>query len=162
MLNVLITPLLKGLKGLFEWYNRLTPTMKGFVTGLAIAIPVIGTVTASITILTTVIIALKAAINPIVGVISLLAAGLTAAGFAFAANTVETDNAEESLARYKRQAEEARVKLDGLIAGLASFNEMVAQSRHAQRVHVQDVPLPAGATRSGRRSSKRESGITRL
>ncbi|MCD4829749.1 MAG: hypothetical protein K8R90_10015 [Candidatus Cloacimonetes bacterium] len=98
--------------------------------------------TASITILTTVIIALKAAINPIVGVISLLAAGLTAAGFAFAANTVETDNAEEALARYKRQAEEARVKLDGLIAGLTDFNEMVAQSRHAQRVHVQERLYP--------------------
>ncbi len=129
MLNVLITPLLKGIKSLFEWYNKLTPTVKGFVTGLAIAIPIIGTVTTAITILTTAVIALKSAINPVVGIISLVVGGLTAAGFAFAANTVETGNAEDALARYKRQADEAKTKMDGLIANLIDFNELIRRSR---------------------------------
>jgi len=129
MLNVLIEPLLKGIRDLFEWYNQLTPAVKGFVTGLVVAIPVIGAVTTAITVLTTVVIALKAAINPIVGVISLLAAGATAAGFAFASSSSATRNAEESLERYKRQAEEARQKLDDLIAGMTSFSELVSESR---------------------------------
>ncbi len=129
MLNVLITPLLKGIKALFIWYNKLTPTVKGFVTGLAIAVPIIGTVTTAITILTTVIIALKAAINPVVGIISMVVGGLTAAGFAFAASAVETNNAEDALARYKRQAQDAKTKMDDLIANLVDFNELVRRSR---------------------------------
>jgi len=129
MLNVLIEPLLKGIRDLFDWYNQLTPVVKGFVTGLVVAIPVIGAVTTAITVLTTVVIALKAAINPVVGVISLLAAGATAAGFAFASSSSATRNAGESLERYKRQVEEARQKLDELIAGMTSFSELVSESR---------------------------------
>lgn len=129
MLNVLITPLLKGVKALFTWYNKLTPTVKGFVTGLAIAIPIIGAVTTAITILTTAIIALKTAINPVVGIISLVVGGITAAGFAFAASAVETNNAEDALARYKRQAQEAKTKMDDLIANMIDFNELVSRSR---------------------------------
>jgi len=129
MLNVLITPLLKGIKALFVWYNKLTPTMKGFVTGLAIAIPIIGSVTTAITILTTVIIALKTAINPVVGIISMVVGALTATGFAFAASTVETNNAEAAMARYKRQAIDAKTKMDDLIANLVDFNELIRRSR---------------------------------
>lgn len=129
MLYVLITPLLKGIKSLFEWYNKLTPTLQGFVTGLAIAIPIIGAVTTAITILTTAIIALKTAINPVVGIISMIVGGLTAAGFAFAASAIETNNAEDALARYKRQAQEAKTKLDDLIVNMTDFNELVSRSR---------------------------------
>lgn len=129
MLNTLITPLLKGIKSLFDWYNKLTPAVKGFVAGLVIAIPVIGTITTAITILTSAIIALKTAINPVVGVLSLLAVGLTATGFAFASTKVETENAEEALARYKKQAQDAKDKMDSLIANMTSFNELVRESR---------------------------------
>lgn len=128
MLNILITPLLKGLKSLFQWYNKLNPTMKGFVAGLVIAIPVIGSVATAITILTSTIIALKSAINPVVGIISLVVGGLTAAGFAFAANAEATQNAENAMARYKRQAEEAKTKMDGLIANMIDFNELIRRS----------------------------------
>lgn len=129
MLNTLITPLLKGIKSLFDWYNKLTPAVKGFVAGLVIAIPVIGTITTAITILTSAVIALKTAINPVVGVLSLLAVGLTATGFAFASTKVETENAEEALARYKKQAQDAKDKMDSLIANMTSFNELVRESR---------------------------------
>ncbi len=129
MLNTLITPLLKGIKSLFDWYNKLTPAVKGFVAGLVIAIPVIGTITTAITILTSAVIALKTAINPVVGILSLLAVGLTATGFAFASSKVETDNAKESLARYQKQAQEAKEKMDSLIANMKSFNDLVRDSR---------------------------------
>lgn len=129
MLYTLITPLLKGVKSLFEWYNHLTPSVKGFVAGLVIAIPVIGTITTAITILTSAVIALKTAINPVVGIVSLLAVGLTATGFAFASTKVETKNAEESLARYKKQAQDTKDKMDNLIANMTSFNELIRKSR---------------------------------
>ncbi|HPW53973.1 MAG TPA: hypothetical protein PK631_06320, partial [Erysipelotrichaceae bacterium] len=93
MLNVLITPLLSGLKSLFEGYQKLSPIMKGFVTALVLAVPVIGTVVTSITVLTTAFIALKTAINPVAGIVSLIVTALVSAGFGYASYKLSVESA---------------------------------------------------------------------
>ncbi len=93
MLNQIVNPLIKGLKSLMDAYNGLSPVMKGFVTGITVAIPLVVTVTTTIVALTAAVAALKTAINPVAGSIGLIIGALTAAGFAIAASTLETEEA---------------------------------------------------------------------
>ncbi len=115
MLNVLITPLLSGLKSLFEGYQKLSPIMKGFVTALVLAVPVIGTVATSITVLTTAFIALKTAINPVAGIVSLIVTALVSAGFGYASYRLSVDSAKDSQKTYNKEVETTDEKMKKLI-----------------------------------------------
>ena len=115
MLNVLITPLLSGLKSLFEGYQKLSPIMKGFVTALVLAVPVIGTVVISITVLTTAFIALKTAINPVAGIVSLIVTALVSAGFGYASYKLSVESAKDSQKSYNKEVENTDDKLKKLI-----------------------------------------------
>jgi hypothetical protein len=91
MLTTLINPLLKGLKLLMDAYNSLSPVMKGFVAGIVVAIPIIGTVTTAVTALTAAYHALKVAMNPVAGIIGIAVGALSALGFGLAAASMKTD-----------------------------------------------------------------------
>jgi hypothetical protein len=77
-------------------YNSLSPIMKGFVTGLAVAIPVIATVTTAITALTAAYHALQVAMNPVAGIIGISVGALSALGLGLAAASIKTDVMVES------------------------------------------------------------------
>lgn len=91
MLTAMINPLLSGLKLLMDAYNSLSPVMKGFVAGIVIAIPVIGTVTTAVTALTAAYHALQVAMNPVAGIIGIAVGALSILGFGLAAASVKTD-----------------------------------------------------------------------
>lgn len=91
MLEIILTPLLEKIKSLMEAYGKLTPVMKGFVTGVVVAIPIIATLATTITALTAAYHALHLAINPVVGILSLVAGAATIAGFSIAAASMEAD-----------------------------------------------------------------------
>ena len=96
MLTVLINPLLQGLGWLMDSYNSLSPVMKGFVTGIVIAVPVIATITTAITALTAAYHALQLAINPVAGIIGITVGALSALGLGLAAASIKTDVMVES------------------------------------------------------------------
>jgi hypothetical protein len=96
MLTTLINPLLKGLKLLMDAYNSLSPVMKGFVAGIVIAIPIIGTVTTAVTALTAAYHALRVAMNPVAGIIGITVGALSALGLGLAAASIKTDVMVES------------------------------------------------------------------
>ncbi|MDD2229823.1 MAG: hypothetical protein PHY48_10475 [Candidatus Cloacimonetes bacterium] len=91
MLTAMINPLLSGLKLLMDAYNSLSPVMRGFVAGIVIAIPVIGTVTTAVTALTAAYHALQVAMNPVAGIIGIAVGALSILGFGLAAASVKTD-----------------------------------------------------------------------
>ena len=115
MLTVIITPVLRGLKALMEGYQSLSPVMKGFVTGLAIAIPVIGTVTTAVITLTAAFHALKIAINPVAGVIGLVVGAVAGLGFAYAATEVANQAAMDTQDQYQESVERTSLSVDQLI-----------------------------------------------
>jgi hypothetical protein len=96
MLTVLINPLLQGLGWLMDAYNSLSPVMKGFVTGIVIAVPVIATITTALTALTAAYHALQLAINPVAGIIGITVGALSALGLGLAAASIKTDVMVES------------------------------------------------------------------
>ena len=96
MLTTLINPLLQGLGWLMDAYNSLSPVMKGFVAGIVIAIPIIGTVTTAVTALTAAYHALRVAMNPVAGIIGITVGALSALGLGLAAASIKTDVMVES------------------------------------------------------------------
>ncbi len=92
MLTALINPLLQGLKLLMEAYNSLSPVMKGFVTGIIVAIPIIGTVTTAVITLTAAYHALQVAMNPVAGIIGIAVGALSALGFGLAAASMSSED----------------------------------------------------------------------
>jgi hypothetical protein len=96
MLTALVNPLFQGLKWLMDAYNSLSPVMKGFVAGLVIAVPVIGTVTTAITALTAAYHALRVAMNPVAGIIGISVGVLSALGLGLAAASMKTDSFAEA------------------------------------------------------------------
>ena len=115
MLTVIITPVLKGLAALMEGYQSLSPVMKGFVTGLAVAIPVIATVTTAVITLTAAFHALKIAINPVTGVIGLVVGAVAGLGFAYAATEVANQAAMDTQDQYQESVERTSLSVDQLI-----------------------------------------------
>jgi hypothetical protein len=116
MLGTLIHPILAGLKNLYEWYNNLNPLMKGFVTGLAVAVPVIISVATAITTLTVAFNALKVAINPVAGIISIAVGALAMLGFAYASTKVANDAAISSQSDYKDTVDTTTESVETLVA----------------------------------------------
>ncbi|PKN77655.1 MAG: hypothetical protein CVU48_10880 [Candidatus Cloacimonetes bacterium HGW-Cloacimonetes-1] len=96
MLTVMINPLLQGLRWLMDAYQSLSPVMKGFVAGIVVAIPLIGTVTTAVITLTAAYHALQVAMNPVVGIIGLAVGALSALGLGLAAASVKTDTVTAS------------------------------------------------------------------
>ncbi len=96
MLQVLITPLLQGLKWLMESYNSLSPVLKGFAAGIMIAIPLVVSITTGIVALTAAVHALKTAINPVAGTIGIIVGLLSAVGFGLASAKLSMDAAGEA------------------------------------------------------------------
>jgi len=115
MLNVLVAPLLTGLKNLFTWFNNLSPVMRGFVTGLAVAIPTIVSVTSVITGLTVAINALKVAINPVAGVIGIVVGALAALGFAYASTKLASSNATAAQQDLRQEVDRTTRSVDELV-----------------------------------------------
>jgi hypothetical protein len=91
MLTVLINPLLSGLRWLMDAYQSLSPVMQGFVAGIVVAIPLIGTVTTAVITLTAAYHALKVAMNPVAGIIGLAVGAFSALGLGLAAASVKTE-----------------------------------------------------------------------
>ena len=116
MLTVLITPLLKGLRSLMEGYQSLSPIMKGFVTGLMIAIPVIGTVTTAVITLTAAYHALKIAINPVAGIIGLAVGAVAGLGFAYASTQIANQSAMETQDEYRDSVDRTAESVESLVA----------------------------------------------
>jgi len=108
MLTAMINPLLKGLKLLMDAYNSLSPVMKGFVTGIVIAIPIIGTVTTAVTALTAAYHALQTAMNPVAGIIGIAVGALSALGFGLAAASMKTDQVTASQRTMKDEIKDAQ------------------------------------------------------
>jgi len=108
MLTAMINPLLKGLKLLMDAYNSLSPVMKGFVTGIVIAIPIIGTVTTAVTALTAAYHALQVAMNPVAGIIGIAVGALSALGFGLAAASMKTDQVTASQRTMKDEIKDAQ------------------------------------------------------
>jgi hypothetical protein len=79
MLKTLINPILTGLKGMYEWFLKLSPQWKSIVAGLVSVGPVVATVATMITVLRTAVLALNAALaaNPVALVIAGFAALIT-------------------------------------------------------------------------------------
>ncbi len=107
MLTTLINPLLKGLKLLMDAYNSLSPVMKGFVAGIVIAIPIIGTVTTAVTALTAAYHALQIAMNPVAGIIGIAVGALSALGFGLAAASTKTDQVSVAQRSMKDEIKDA-------------------------------------------------------
>lgn len=107
MLDVLIAPLLQGLKNLMDWFQQLPSGVQGLIAGLALAVPTVIAVATAITTLIAAITALKAAINPVAGIVSLIVGGLTAAGVAYAATRVNTDEAAKSQKSFANEVKSA-------------------------------------------------------
>ncbi len=129
MLNVIISPLLKGIREVFRWYQDLSPVMKGFVTSLALSIPVIASVTTAITVLTTAFIALKSAINPVAGIISLVVASLAAAGFGYASYRLSVDSAKQSQKEYNQELTLTDERLNKLMLANREYAESLNYSQ---------------------------------
>ncbi len=115
MIQVIINPLLNGLKNLMEWYQSLNPVMKGFVTGLAVAIPVVTAVATAVITLTAAVSALKIAFNPVVGIISAVVTGLSLIGFAWASTKVASDTAEKAAESYQKSVDETTISTEKLV-----------------------------------------------
>jgi hypothetical protein len=98
-----------------EGYQSLSPVMKGFVTGLAVAIPVIATVTTAVITLTAAFHALKIAINPVAGVIGLVVGAVAGLGFAYAATEVANQAAMDTQDQYQEAVERTSLSVDQLI-----------------------------------------------
>lgn len=96
MLAQVFSPVLKGLKALMDGFNSLSPVMKGVVAGLGLAIPVIVTLTTTITALTAAVAALKIAINPVVGILSLVTGAVVAGAVAYGSYASAADAAAAS------------------------------------------------------------------
>ncbi|HPB09018.1 MAG TPA: hypothetical protein PK802_04960 [Candidatus Cloacimonadota bacterium] len=107
MLTTLINPLLRGLRLLMDAYDSLSPVMKGFVTGIVIAIPIIGTVTTAITALTAAYHALQVAMNPVAGIIGIVVGALSALGFGLAAASMKTDEVSTAQRSMKDEIKDA-------------------------------------------------------
>jgi hypothetical protein len=107
MLTTLINPLLQGLRLLMNAYNSLSPVMKGFVTGIVVAIPIIGTVTTAVTALTAAYHALQVAMNPVAGIIGIAVGALSALGFGLAAASTKTDEVSVAQRSMKDEIKDA-------------------------------------------------------
>ena len=107
MLTTLINPLLQGLRLLMDAYDSLSPVMKGFVTGIVIAIPIIGTVTTAVTALTAAYHALQVAMNPVAGIIGIAVGALSALGFGLAAASTKTDEVSVAQRSMKDEIKDA-------------------------------------------------------
>lgn len=107
MLTTMITPLMKGIKLLLETFLSLPPVIKGFVAGLVIAIPIIGTVTTAVTALTAAYHALQVAMNPVAGIIGLAVGALSALGFGLAAASMKTDEVTTAQRSMKDEIKDA-------------------------------------------------------
>lgn len=95
-IDVIVEPILKGLRWLMEAWQNLSAPMQALTAGIALAIPVITTLTIVISTLTTAFVALKAAINPVAGLLSLIAGGLTVAAFSYAGYAASARDAAEA------------------------------------------------------------------
>ena len=107
MLTTLINPLLQGLRLLMDAYDSLSPVMKGFVTGIVVAIPIIGTVTTAVTALTAAYHALQVAMNPVAGIIGIVVGALSALGFGLAAASTKTDEVTTAQRSMKDEIKDA-------------------------------------------------------
>lgn len=149
MINTLISPLLQGLRWLMDAYNSLSPVMKGFVTGLAVAIPLIVSVTAALSAATVAIHALKTAINPVAGLIGIIVGALAALGFAYAAAAAPaqdftqkhksmTDNIKDCSTAVASEAEQFNI-LAGQLLDIRAKTEQTRESKAQMQTIIEQL-----------------------
>jgi len=96
-LSQAISPILSGLRVLMQAWQGLPPVLKGVTAGLALAVPVVIALATAITTATAAVVALKTAINPVVGIMSLVVGGLTAGAVAAGAYAASHAAAAETV-----------------------------------------------------------------
>lgn len=141
MIEEMIMPVLRGLKLLMEGYNSLTPAMKGFVAGIGLAIPIIGTATTAIITMTAAIKALHIAINPVVGVIGLAVSVLAGLGFALAASKAAHTDAIKTQKDYQGAVKTSVVTVEQLIEKHRQISDSIDYVAAKQRIKELDMAM---------------------
>jgi len=116
MLSTIITPVLQGIQWLMQAYEQLSPTMQGFVAGIVIAVPLVAGLAAGITALTAAVTALQMAINPVVGVLSLVAGAATAVGMAIAASVPSAEKMQDGLLAIRQEASMSIAQFENMVS----------------------------------------------
>lgn len=132
MLETIITPILKGLQGLMEAYQSLSPVMQGIVAGIGIAIPLVISLAAAITALRTAVIALRTAINPMVGILSAVAGGLTALAFGLAGAAQGTKQLNTTMQDIRAEAAAQVAQFETLVKTYTSLREKTSLTAEEQ------------------------------
>jgi hypothetical protein len=138
MLTTLINPLLQGLRLLMDAYDSLSPVMKGFVTGIVIAIPIIGTVTTAVTALTAAYHALQVAMNPVAGIIGIAVGALSALGFGLAAASMKTDEVSTAQRSMKDEIKDAERQVSVEAEKFSLLSTRLLELRSASSLTVAD------------------------
>ena len=132
MLETIITPILRGLQGLMEAYQSLSPVMQGIVAGIGIAIPLVISLAAAITALRTAVIALRTAINPMVGILSAVAGGLTALAFGLAGAAQGTKQLNTTMQDIRTEAAAQVAQFETLVKTYTSLREKTSLTAEEQ------------------------------
>jgi hypothetical protein len=138
MLTVLINPLLQGLRWLMDAYQSLSPVMQGFVAGIVVAIPLIGTITTTITALTAAYHALQVAINPVAGIIGIAVGALSALGLGLAAASVKTDTVTVAQRSMNDEIKEAQKQVSVEAEKFSLLASRLLELRSASSLTVSD------------------------
>lgn len=132
MIETIISPLLQGLRWLMDVYNDLSPVMKGFVTGVGLAIPVVVSLATGITALVAAVNALKVAINPVVGILSLVAGAVTVAGMAIAASVPSAEKMQDGLLAIRQEASLSIVQFENMVSTYESLAQKTNRTSEEQ------------------------------
>ena len=138
MLTVLINPLLQGLRWLMDAYQSLSPVMQGFVAGIVVAIPLIGTVTTAVITLTAAYHALQVAMNPVAGIIGIAVGALSALGLGLAAATMKTDTVTASQKSMNSEIKEAQKQVSVEAEKFSLLASRLLELRSASSLTVSD------------------------
>ena len=139
MLAEIIHPVLQGVKALMDGFNSLSPVMQGIVAGVALAIPVIVTLTTTITALTAAVSALKVAINPVVGIISLVTGAVVTGAVAIGAYSAATKTSTSAIEAQKKAAIDQRVQFEKLIMIYTDLHHVQDRSEQQQKKYLEVI-----------------------
>lgn len=132
MLETIITPILRGLQGLMEAYQSLSPVMQGIVAGIGIAVPLVIGLAAAVTALRTAVVALRTAINPLTGILSAVAGGLTALAFGLAGAAQGTRQLNTSMQDIRTEAAAQVAQFETLVSTYTNLREKTSLTAEEQ------------------------------
>lgn len=123
----LVDPLLKGLMKLFDAFQNLPPLLQGLVGGLAVALPAIVATSTAVIALSKAFVMLKTAINPTVGIISLIVGGLTAVAFGVAAATQKTEDYTKANSQLNAELEQMEQQNTKSVANFDNLSQRLLE-----------------------------------